>query len=80
MKKLFLLGFAVLTIVSCERTAETVAEPNEQELLTNENFYKRETDSTKAGTFNSIDTGFEPGTGTEPSEGLDPKDITPPRR
>lgn len=80
MKKLILLGFAVLTIVSCERTAEMVAQPNEQEVLTNENFYKRESDTTEVGTFTTFDTGLDPGTGTEPTEGLDPKDITPPRR
>lgn len=79
MKKLFLLGLAVLTIVSCERNSEMVELPQEQSPLTNENLFKRETDSTKSILFKS-DSGIESGIGTDPSEGLDPKDITPPRR
>lgn len=79
MKKFFLLGITVLTIVSCERNSEMVDLPQEQELLINENFFKSETDSTKYNLFN-VNSGLESGTGTDPSEGLDPKDITPPRR
>jgi len=71
MRKFILLALTVLSIVSCERNDGTVAEPNEQEVLTNENYYKKEADSTEGRTFTS---------GTETIEGLDPKDITPPRR
>ncbi|MBO6185735.1 hypothetical protein AB670_02525 [Chryseobacterium sp. MOF25P] len=79
MKKFFLLGITVLTIVSCERNSDMVDLPQEQELLINENLFKREADSTQYNLFNTT-SGLESGIETEPSEGLDPKDITPPRR